>query len=315
MELRTLGRNGPKISVVGYGAWEAGDAMWGAAGDEHDALAAMHAAVDAGCTWIDTAEAYGDGRSEELVGRLIAERGREDVMVFTKVAHFVSGARPQEVRRAIIGSLERLGTDHVDLFQIHWPHDDVPVEETWGAMAELQDEGLARAIGVSNFDRSLIERCLAVRHVDSVQNQLSLLHPQDAAELIPWLGEQGVGYLAYGPLAFGLLTGAFTTETTFDDGDWRSGTRWQLGYYEELFAPGRFEANLERVEELRPIAERAGVSVATLALRAVLEVPFVSGVIAGSRRPTHVRANAAAGEIVLDHATLAAVRDAVRVRS
>jgi aryl-alcohol dehydrogenase-like predicted oxidoreductase len=315
MEQRALGRKGPKISVVGYGAWEAGDAMWGSAGDEHDAIAAMHAALDAGCTWVDTAEAYGDGRSEQLVGRLIEERGRDQVMVFTKVAHFVSGARPDEVRRAIVGSLERLGTDHVDLYQIHWPHDDVPVEETWGAMAELQDEGLARAIGVSNFDRSLLERCLSVRHVDSVQNQLSLLHPQDTSELIPWLGEQGIGYLAYGPLAFGLLTGAFTPETSFGDDDWRSGTRWQLDYYEELFAPGRFEANLTLVEALRPIAERAGMSIATLALRAVLEVPFVSGVIAGSRRPAHVRANAEAGETVLDHETLSAVWDAVKVRS
>jgi aryl-alcohol dehydrogenase-like predicted oxidoreductase len=313
MQTRRLGSDGPEISVIGYGAWEAGEEMWGAADDDHDPVRAMHAALDSGITWIDTAEAYGDGHSEQLVGRLVGERRREEVYIFTKIAHFVSGSRPHEVRTAIQGSLTRLGVDHVDLYQVHWPDDGVPIEETWGAMAELQDEGLVRCIGVSNFNRELIERCEAIRHVDSVQNQLSLLHRDDVEALLPWLAEQGIGYLAYGPLAFGLLTGAFTTETTFDEDDWRSGA-WSLGYYDELFAPGRYEENLRTVEALRTVADDVGVPVSTLALRAVVDTPGVTGAIAGSRTPAHVRSNAAAGDLQLDREILDRIDAALAAR-
>jgi aryl-alcohol dehydrogenase-like predicted oxidoreductase len=313
MQTRRLGTAGPEISVVGYGAWEAGEEMWGAGDVDDDPVRAMHAALDAGITWIDTAEAYGEGRSEELVGRVVAERGRDEVLLFTKVAHFVSGSRPEDVRSAIAGSLRRLRVDHVDLYQIHWPHDAVPVEETWGAMAELQDEGLVRHIGVSNFDRGLVERCETIRHVDSVQNQFSLLHRDDVDELIPWLAERGIGYLAYGPLAFGLLAGAFTQDTTFDDDDWRSGT-WSLGYYEELFAPGRYEQNLRTVEDLRAIADAVGVPVSVLALRAVIEILGVTGVIAGSRKAAHVGSNASAGDLRLDRNVLPRIDAAVAAR-
>jgi aryl-alcohol dehydrogenase-like predicted oxidoreductase len=311
--MRTLGSRGPEISVVGYGAWEAGGEMWGSPVEQEHILAAMHAAVDAGTNWIDTAEAYGDGRSEELVGKVLRER-RGEVMVFTKVAHFASGVRPTDVRRAVVASLARLDVDAIDLYQVHWPAEDVcPIEETWGAMAELVDQGLVRFIGVSNFDRPLIERCLAIRRVDSVQNQYSLLHADDRADLLPWLADQGIGYLAYGPLAYGLLGGRMTKDTTFADDDWRSGRRWAMGYYEELFARGRFERNVERVERLRPIADRFGVPVPTLALAALTAMRGVTGVIAGSRTPHHVRENAAAGDLDLDGQTLGEIERAVDI--
>jgi aryl-alcohol dehydrogenase-like predicted oxidoreductase len=301
MQTRRLGADGPEISVVGLGAWEAGGDQWGRRPDE-DAVRAMHAAIDTGITWIDTAEVYGDGRSEALVGRVLRERPGE-VMVFTKVAHFGSGLRPDEIGRAIRGSLERLGTDRVDLYQIHWPAEhEVPVEEAWGTLAELADEGLTRHIGVSNFDRALIERCLAIRHVDSVQNRLSLLELRDRERLLPWLAERGVGYLGYAPLAFGLLTGAVTRETRFAPDDWRSG-QGDVGYYDEYFAPDVIDAHLERVERLRAVAGRLGVPVGTLAIRAALDVDGVSGVIVGSRDERHVRANADAGDLVLDEPT------------
>ena len=154
MRTRNLGTDNPEISVVGYGAWQAGGADWGGRATDDDVIAAIRAALDSGQTWIDTAEVYGKGRSEELVGRAIAGR-RDEVLLFTKVApdDEGSGIRPDEIRSAIQGSLRRLGTDHVDLYQVHWPDDRIPVEETWGAMAELVREGLARRIGVSNFDR------------------------------------------------------------------------------------------------------------------------------------------------------------------
>ncbi len=303
MEMRKLGQFGPEISVVGYGAWEAGGEVWGEASEEQ-IMNAMEAAVDAGMNWFDTAEVYGDGQSERMVGRFLAGR-RDRILVFTKVAPDEgTGIRPGQIRKAIHASLKRLRTDYVDLYQIHWPAGDVPVEDSWGAMAELQDEGLTRFIGVSNFDRSLIERCLAIRHVDSVQNQFSLLVQRDRGELLPWLDEQGIGYLAYGPLAYGLLTGAIRKDTKFSDDDWRSGKKWDVGYYESLFARGKLERNVELVERLRPIADRLGVELAPLALRAAIEVSGVTGVIAGSRNQEHVRSNASAGDLKLDEKAL-----------
>ena len=312
MEKRKLGRAGPEISVVGYGAWEAGGSMWGSNVDDREVLAAIQAAIDAGMDWIDTAEIYGRGRSEELVGKALRNQDRDGaVLVFTKFAPFASRWLRSDVVAAVHASLKRLGVDRVDLYQIHWPDESVMrVEEIWEGMAMAQDQGLTRHIGVSNFDRSLIERCLAIRHVDSVQNQFSLLHQDDRAELLPWLEQRGIGYLAYGPLAFGLLTGTFTPETSFGADDWRSG-RSGIGYYEEMFAPGAFERNLERVERLRPIAERLGVELPLLALRAVIDTPGVTAAIAGSRKADHSRSNARAGEFRLPPAVLDEIQTAL----
>jgi aryl-alcohol dehydrogenase-like predicted oxidoreductase len=308
MELRKLGRQGPEISVVGYGAWEAGGDMWGANESQDAVIAAIRSAKDAGMTWIDTAEVYGDGRSEELVGRAVA--GSHDVSIFTKLAPKPAGSgfRPEQVRSGIRGSLKRLGADHVELYQLHWPDLSVPVEDTWGAMAKLQDEGLARHIGVSNFDRPLVQRCITVRHVDSVQNELSLFRQDDRKRLLPWLEEQGVGYLAYGPLAFGLLTGAIREDTVFPEDDWRAGGMG-MGNYERLFAPRLRARNLAKVGRLQPIAERLGTQLATLALQWVIEQRGVTAAIAGSRNPDHTRSNAVAGDLRLDEATLQEIEE------
>jgi aryl-alcohol dehydrogenase-like predicted oxidoreductase len=149
-----------------------------------------------------------------------------------------------------------------------------------------------------------IERCLAIRHVDSIQNQFSLLHQDDRRRPLPWAAEQGIGYLAYSPLGAGILTGAITKETKFADDDLRSGKSWGSGLYHEHFTPRQFEKNVEKVERLRPIAEGLGISVATLALRWVVEQKGVTGAIAGSRNPDHVRTNASAGDLRLDPVVL-----------
>ena len=297
MQTRSLGRHGPAISVVGYGAWEAGGDVWGDNASDDEVISAMRAAIEAGMSWIDTAEGYGGGRSEELVGRATEDR-RDEVLLFTKVAPRPqgSGFKPDEVRRGIEGSLARLRTDHVDLYQLHWPDRSTPIEDTWTAMAELQDRGLTRCIGLSNVNRWYVERCLPIRHVDSVQNEFSLLSRDDGREFLPWLAEQGVGYLAYGPLAYGMLSGAIRADTTFSPQDWRGG-RGGFESYRRFFAPGKLERNAERVDRLRSIADRLGVTVAALALRWVVEQPGVTGAIAGSRNPEHVRANAAAGDL------------------
>ena len=214
MRKRKLGAHGPEISVIGYGAWEAGGTAWGPNESEDVVIEAIRAGIDAGIDWIDTAEVYGDGVSELLVGRAIAGR-RDEVVIASKVAPQPEGTgfAPAQVRAACEKSLGRLGIDRIDLYQLHWLDETgIPLEDTWGAMCELQDAGLIGAMGVSNFDREQIETCLAIRHVDSLQPEFSMLERKHA-ELIRWCGDQGIGVITYGPLAFGLLTGAITAET------------------------------------------------------------------------------------------------------
>jgi len=314
MQMRRLGSDGPELSVVGFGAWEAGaGSEWGQAPPRDTIVEAIRTVLDTGIDWIDTAEVYGDGRSEETVA-LALEGHRDELLIATKLAPEPdgSGFRPEAVRRGCVHSLRRLRTQHVDLYQLHWPDDTgVPVEETWGAMADLVDEGLVRAIGVSNFDRELIERCEAVRHVDSLQQELSMLQLEDR-ELIAWCGEHGTGVLSYGPLAYGLLTGAVGPDTTFDDTDFRSG-KDEWDYWEKLFAPGRLERSLAVVDAMRPIAERLGCTRAQLALAWNVHQPGVTSAIAGSRNPDHVRSNADAGDIALDVASLEDLEAALRL--
>jgi len=302
VKTKRLGSRGPELSVVGFGAWEAGGEAYGPNASEERVIAAIHAGIDAGINWIDTAEVYGRGTSERIVGRAIESR-RDDVLIATKVAPRPTGTgfRASDVRRACEGSLQRLGIERIDLYQLHWQDDGVPLDETWGAMAALADEGLVRWIGLSNYGREEIERCEAIRHVDSLQPQFSLLHLKHR-ELIRWCATNGTGVVAYGPLAYGLLTGAITADTTFGPGDWR-GTGG-ASYYERFFAPGKLERSLAVVEAIRPVADRLGVTVAQLALAWTFHQPGVTSAIAGSRNPEHVRQNAAAGDIELDPKTL-----------
>jgi aryl-alcohol dehydrogenase-like predicted oxidoreductase len=310
MRTRRLGSKGPEITVIGYGAWEAGGDAWGPNESDQVVIDAIRAGIDAGIGWIDTAEVYGDGQSEELVGRAIEGR-RDGLVIATKVAPKPdgSGFRPDEVRRACEGSLKRLGIDVIDLYQCHWPDENVPVEDTWTAMAALQDDGLVRHIGVSNFSQAEIERCEAIRHVDSLQPPFSMLDLRER-DLIRWCGEHGVGVVAYGPLAYGLLTGAITMDTEFDASDWRSGSG--SGNYRRMFAPGKREHSLAVVDRLRPIADRLEITVGQLALAWAVHQRGVTAAIAGSRNPEHVRDNAGTGDVDLDQETLDEIeRDAI----
>ena len=305
MRTARLGSSGPEISVVGFGAWEAGMGReWGVAPPEDQIVQAIRTVLDTDIGWIDTAEVYGDGRSEDLVGRAIAGH-RGEVLIASKVAPEPEGTgfRPEQVGEACRKSLERLGIDHIDLYQLHWPDGTgVEVEDTWGAMAALVDQGLVRFVGVSNFDRELIERCEKVRHVDSLQQELSMLHLDDR-ELIRWCGETGTGVLSYGPLAYGLLTGAIGPDTTFSPGDFRGAAGWDA--YDEMFKPGKIERSLDVLGAIRSVADRLGLTVSQLALAWNFHQPGVTAAIAGSRNPEHVRSNAGAGDVELDDATLA----------
>jgi aryl-alcohol dehydrogenase-like predicted oxidoreductase len=303
MRKKQLGSNGPEISVIGYGAWEAGGMAWGSNPPDEQTIEAIHAGIDAGINWVDTAEVYGAGHSERLVGEAI--KGRDDVLVFTKVAPSPAGTgfEPANIRKAAEASLDRLGVDRVDLFQLHRPDRSVPIEETWEAMAALVEEGLAAHIGVSNFERDLIERCEKIRHVDSLQPPFSMLLQEGRFDLFPFCEENGTGVLAYGPLGYGLLTGAITRDTVFGDDDWRGG-KHGMSAYPKLFAPGKLERNLEIVDRLRPIADGVGCSLAQLALAWATSQTGVTGAIAGSRNPEHVRENALGGSVELSQKDL-----------
>jgi len=306
MNFKQLGSGGPELSVIGYGAWEAGGDDWGANESDDAVVAAIHAALDAGINWIDTAEVYGRGESERLVGLAVAGRG-DDVLIASKVApaDAGSGFRPPQIVAACDASLHRMKLEVIDLYQLHWPDPTgTAIEETWSAMASLVDAGKVRFIGVSNFDQPLVERCEAIRHVDSLQQEFSMLHLDDR-ELIRWCGARGIGVLSYSPLAVGMLTGRFTRDSAVAVDDWRRDDP------DGPLAAANLDRSLSVVESLRPTAQRLGCTIAQLALAWNWHQPGVTSAIAGSRNPDHVRENAAAGGLDLDDTALAEIERAL----
>ncbi len=279
MEMRKLGSAGPEVSAVGFGAWAMGGRGWGAV-DDDETVAAVQRSIELGSTFVDTAEVYGNGHSEELIGRALQGR-RDEVFLATKVGGFdLSRAHIME---AIDNSLRRLRTDHVDLYQLHWPDDKTPVEESMAAMDDLVKAGKVRYVGVSNFDVPLLERCLSVRHVDSLQPVYSMLDRGIERDILPFCREHGIGTVVYSPMAKGLLTGKYSPDATFPAGDVRAD--------DPLFQGERFRRNLELVERLRGIAQAHGVTVAQVALNWTLQHPAVTVAIAGAKRPAQVEEN------------------------
>jgi aryl-alcohol dehydrogenase-like predicted oxidoreductase len=316
MRFRTLGSAGPTISTVGVGAWAIGGPWkmgWGPQ-DDQESIAALHHAFDRGINWVDTAAVYGLGHSEEVVGQVLRETTRE-VLVFTKCGRKAgpdgmptSDLRPESIRAEAEQSLKRLGTDTIDLYQIHRPDDvtGTPVEDSWGTMAELVEEGKARWIGVSNFDADLLDRCERIRHVDSLQPPLSLIDRAAAADLLPWCRAHGTGVIAYSPLGNGLLTGEFTRERLqrLPEDDWRRRA--------PQFAEPQLTANLELAARLRPIADRHDTTVAAVAVAWTLAQPGVTGAIVGARRPSQVDGWLGAGDLELTETDLAEINQALR---
>lgn len=288
--------------MIGLGAWEAGGDAWGANPDDDAIVRAFHTAFDAGVTWVDTAEVYGKGESERLVGKAVIGR-RDDLVVATKVAPQPEGTgfRPEQVRAACDASLGRLGIDVIDFYQLHWPDESgVPVEDTWGAMAGLVEAGKVRAIGVSNFDQALLERCLPIRHVDSLQQEFSMLALDDR-DLITWCGDTGIGVVTYSPLGVGFLTGRFNRADAERIDDWRSRDGWTTTEtLDDVFRV---------VDGVRPIAQRLGITMGQLALAWNVAQAGVTAAIAGSRDSEHMRENSAAGNIVLDASVLKEIEE------
>ncbi|MEU5520823.1 aldo/keto reductase [Streptomyces sp. NPDC047860] len=306
-----LGREGPEITRLGLGTWAIGGPYeygWGPVDDTASVRTVLRA-VDRGLNWLDTAPAYGCGHSEEVVGKALRQLGtRERPLVFTKcgrvwdTAHpgkVVSDLRPESIRQECEASLKRLGVDRIDLYQIHRPdtRTGTPIEDSWATLAELVDEGKVRWIGLSNVDGELLDRCVAVRHVDSLQPSLSLLDRR-SLPLLDRCRDHGTGVIAYSPLASGLLTGAFDRErvASLAPDDWRRKSA--------KFAEPELTRKLAVVDALRTIAGSLGHTVPELALAWVLSRPGVSGAIVGARLPGQIDGWAGAAAVTLSDGTL-----------
>ena len=302
MQTRRLGNSDMQISVLGFGAWAVGGSGWyGSMGlqNEGDSVPAIHAALDAGMNWIDTAALYGLGHSEGVVARAIAGRSPRPY-VFTKCErvwdeHRNVGAslKAESIRRECEGSLRRLKVDAIDLYQIHWPEPDADIEEGWTEMARLREEGKVRYIGVSNFNVSQMKRAQAIAPITSLQPPYSIVTREIEREILPYAQKNNIGVIVYSPMAAGLLTGAMTKErvANFLPEDWR---RNLPNFREPLLS-----RNLQLVERLREIGKRHGRSPGAVAIAWTLHNPAVTGAIVGFRNPQQVKGMIGAAEFRL----------------
>ena len=296
MKYRPLGKTAIGASVVSMGCWAiVGDGTWGSQ-DEAESIATIHAARVAGVTLFDTAEAYGQGYSETVLGRALAGRRQEAV-----IASKVSGRNlpPEAVRQACERSLQRLQTDYIDLYQVHWPSRVTPLAETLAALEELRQEGKVRAVGVCNFGPGDLADLLARGWAETNQLPYSLLWRAIEHQIQQRCVDAGIGILCYSPLAQGLLTGKFASAAEVPDG--RARTRLFSG--ERAMArhgqAGREEQAFAAIARVRQISVEVGQPLARVALAWLLHQPGVTSVIAGARRPEQIRETARAADLEL----------------
>ena len=310
---RQLGTTDMNITRVGFGAWATGGGGWSfgwGPQDDNESIAAMTRAVELGVNWIDTAAIYGLGHSEEVVGRALKKFSPGDrPLVFTKCGMVwdpsdrmkepVRSLSPDSIRKECEASLRRLGVERIDLYQFHWPDDTgVPLETSWRTMVQLVDEGKVRAIGVSNFDASLLRKCEAIRHVDSLQPPFSLIRRDAAAAEIPWCRANGTGVICYSPMQSGILTETFTAERVkkMAADDWRQRSA--------NFQTPKLERNIALRDALIPIARRYNTTVSAIAIAWTLMWPGVTGAIVGARSAEQVDGWIGAAALTLTPADL-----------
>jgi aryl-alcohol dehydrogenase-like predicted oxidoreductase len=320
LDTRPLGTSGMEITTVGFGAWAVGGAGWAYSWgpqDDDESIRAIRHAVSGGVNWVDTAAIYGLGHSEEVVGRAIAAiPASERPFVFTKCGLKFDPAdrykpaqrnsQPAFIREEVELSLRRLGVERIDLYQIHRPDETgTPVEDSWGEMGRLVDEGKVGAIGVSNYTVELLDLCERVRHVDSLQPPFSLINRASGSGLIPWAAAHGTGVIVYSPMASGILTDSFSRARVeaMSAEDWR---RRSEGHTEP-----QLTRNLAVRDALRPIAARHATTVSAVAVAWTLAWPGVSGAIVGARTDRQVDGWLPAGTLTLAPADLDEIATAV----
>jgi aryl-alcohol dehydrogenase-like predicted oxidoreductase len=310
MTKKRLGNSDMELTPIGVGAWAMGGGGWKFAWgpqDDAESVAAIHAALDHGVNWIDTAAVYGLGHSEEVVARALAGRSNRPY-VFTKCSRvwddageITSGLNAASVRRECEASLRRLGVETIDLYQIHWPMPDSDVEEGWGTLAKLREEGKVRWIGVSNFNASQMERCRAIAPITSLQPPYSAVSPDVAAETLPYCAQHNIGVIVYSPMKSGLLTGSMTKErvANFPNDDFR---RNALSFQEP-----HLSKNLKLADLMKAIGERHGRSAGEVAIAWTLHHPAVTAAIVGMRSAQQVEGVIGAMEFRLSADELAEI--------
>ncbi len=296
MEYRPFGQTGIQISAIGFGCWEIGGGYGSI--EETDFIKAVNRALDAGINCFDTAEAYGMGASEKSLAKALGGR-RKEAVITTKFGIGYPGfpnyrdASRARVMSSIEKALKNLNTDYVDVFMVHWPDRNVPFEETMKALDDVVKQGKARAVAVSNFKLEEIERCMKTRRVDVVQYCWNMLDRRMQKGIYPYCQKNGIGVMAYGSLAYGMLTGTFSVEMNFDSDDWRSrrGKLGNVNLFQHLFGPEQFVKNIRAVEELKEIARRYGKTLPQLALRWTTSNPVISTALVGCRNEKEVNDN------------------------
>jgi len=304
MKSQKLGQSGIDITSVGLGTNYVGGHNLYADVDEQEGIRLVQRAIDEGITHLDTADAYGFGRSEELVGKAIAGR-RDEVVLASKggilFGEYGTGAdsSPAYLRAALQRSLKRLNVDYVDLYCIHRHDGTTPVEEAFGALMDFKQEGLIRAAGVSNFDLPSLKAAASAGSVDALQSRYNLLQREAEAEVLPWCAQYNVSFVPWGGLAYGLLGGRYNRDFVLDEKDWRHRTG--------AFAEGEFEKNLDAVDGLKRIAGEVGAKPAHLAISWLIAQPGVGSVIAGAKNSDQVSDNKSSANVNISEEQLKAI--------
>jgi aryl-alcohol dehydrogenase-like predicted oxidoreductase len=297
---------GLQVSPIAFGTWQLGG-EWGDF-DESEAIAAIRHARELGINLFDTAQAYGFGASERLLGRALGDElnhHRDDVVIATKGGlrmtqeGLVRDSSAGWLRSGTEQSLRALGLDHIDLYQVHWPDPDVPLAETAGALEQLVEDGKIRHAGVSNYSTSQMAAFARTRPVETLQPAYHLFRREIEDDIAPYVLEHDIGVLVYGPLAHGLLTGTMDEHTTFADDDWRSRS--------PLFQGETFRRNLDTVRELDRFAREREHTVSQLAIAWTLAHPAVEVAIVGARRATHIEDSVGAADFELSDEDLAEI--------
>ncbi len=311
MQYTQLGQRGPRVSRIAFGNWSAGG-DWGHV-DRDAAIAATRQALDLGITLFDTARAYGFGAAEQLLGEALRpeiQSARETIVIATKGGirrdggDTVRDSSRGALRRDLEASLRFLGTDYVDVYQVHWPDPATPITTTAETLDGFVREGLVRFVGVSNYDPAQMTMFQQVRPIDTLQPPYHLFRRDIEQTILPFAREHGIGVLVYGPLAHGLLSGRMTTDTTFAADDWRSSS--------ELFTDEVFRRNLAVVRELIDFAAERDATVAQLAIAWTLANPAVDVAIVGARSPKQILQTAPGADLQLSPADMARIESILR---